>query len=64
VTQPADGWQGGSGRVQGRLEAAVKGRESTVDIYFCGRPEMIAECCELLQSRGIGSDALLFERHS
>ena len=63
MTQPSPGWLGDAGRVQGRLETAVKGRESAVDIYFCGRPAMIAQSCELLRSRGIGSDALLYERH-
>ncbi len=63
VTQPGPDWRGDAGRVQGRLESTVKGRESAVDIYFCGRPEMIAQCCELLRSRGVGSDALLYERH-
>ena len=63
VTQPAPDWQGGAGRVQGHLEASVAGRESLVDVYFCGRPEMIAECLELLKARGVDPEALLFERH-
>lgn len=61
VTQPDPGWTGSSGRVQGRLEPAVAGRESTVDVYFCGRPEMIADCCSLLRERGVAAESLLFE---
>lgn len=61
VTQPAPEWTGSAGRVQGRLEASVEGRESTVDVYFCGRPEMIADCCSLLRERGVAAESLLFE---
>ncbi|MBI1354832.1 MAG: hypothetical protein GC160_10835 [Acidobacteria bacterium] len=63
VTQPHPEWSGGAGRVQGHLEAAVAGRESAVDVYFCGRPEMIADCYELLRARGVAADSLLFERY-
>lgn len=61
VTQPDPGWTGSSGRVQGRLASSVKGRESSVDVYFCGRPEMISECCSLLRERGVEAGSLLFE---
>ena len=63
VTRPDSAWAGAAGRVQGRLEAVVEGREAAVDVYFCGRPEMIAECCELLRARGVDPACLHFERY-
>jgi NAD(P)H-flavin reductase len=63
LSRPEAGWKGLAGHVQAHLGLALAGH-SRLDVYLCGRKEMIAEMRPLLTASGIPSSRVYYERYA
>ncbi len=63
LSRPVNGWEGRQGYVQAHLEAVLKGRETEIDFYMCGRPAMVGEVCRRLRQAGFDESALIYEKY-
>lgn len=60
VSRPGrEDWDGLRGRVLGHLENAVKSFPGEVDVYLCGKPDMIAASRETLAEIGVDPTHIL-----
>jgi len=63
LSRPDPGWEGLTGHVQAHLGLALAGH-SRMDVYLCGRKEMIADVRPLLHAAGIPSSRVYYERYA
>jgi CDP-4-dehydro-6-deoxyglucose reductase len=62
LTQPGEGWNGRTGRVQTHLEELLAGR-TDLDIYICGLKEMVDGVRGILKERGFDRRQIIFEKY-
>jgi ferredoxin-NADP reductase len=62
LTRPADGWTGGTGRVQGHV-LEVLGERRDMDVYICGLKEMVNDVRALLKEKGVDRKRVVYERY-
>jgi ferredoxin-NADP reductase len=63
VTRPDESWQGGVGRVQAHLDAALARHAAPPDIYICGLKEMVDEVRAFLKQKGFGRKQIIYEKY-
>jgi NAD(P)H-flavin reductase len=63
LSRPAPGWLGLVGHVQTHLPLALAGR-TDLDVYLCGRKDMLHAMRPLLAGHGVAADRIHHERYS
>jgi CDP-4-dehydro-6-deoxyglucose reductase, E3 len=63
LSRPEPGWQGLTGHVQTHLVKTLGGR-TRLDVYLCGRKEMIQATRALLATSGIASSRIYYEKYA
>jgi CDP-4-dehydro-6-deoxyglucose reductase len=63
ITRPDESWNGGVGRVQAHLEAALAEQRETPDVYICGMKEMVDEVRGLLKQKGFDRKQIIYEKY-
>jgi CDP-4-dehydro-6-deoxyglucose reductase len=63
LSRADNGWSGRQGHVQAHLDEAMGNDGPELDVYFCGRPEMVAEVRAQLVERGFDEEAIIHEKY-
>ena len=63
LSRPDPNWKGLTGYVQAHLEQAV-GSRPRIDVYLCGRKDMITAVRPLLAASGIPSSRIYYEKYA
>ena len=63
LSQATADWSGHTGYAQRHLPEALAGKSDGVDVYLCGRPEMVSATAEELVARGFDEQAIVFEKY-
>jgi ferredoxin-NADP reductase len=62
LTRPEGGWGGLAGRVHGHVLAEL-GERKDVDVYICGRAEMVNELRTALKEKGLDRKRIIAEKY-
>jgi CDP-4-dehydro-6-deoxyglucose reductase len=62
VSRPSPDWEGRRGRVLSHLGDAVNGNAKDIDVYLCGRKDMIDMVSEELQEAGVDQNSIFIEK--
>ncbi len=62
VSRPSPDWEGRRGRVLSHLDAAVNGNAKDIDVYLCGRNDMISTVREELSEAGVAESSIFSEQ--
>ena len=63
LSQAGADWDGRTGHAQQHLPEALAGKSEGVDVYLCGRPEMVRGSAEKLIAQGFDEQAVVFEKY-
>lgn len=63
LSQGSSNWSGRGGHAQEHLPEALAGRTAGIDVYLCGRPEMVRGTTEKLVAGGFDEQAIVFEKY-
>ena len=62
VSRPSPDWEGRRGRVLAHLDDAINGNAQDIDVYVCGRKDMIGSVCEELREAGVEENSIFVEK--
>lgn len=63
LSRPPKGWSGRRGYAQEHVLEALGGKTSGVNVYLCGRREMVAETRSQLLERGFDESSIIQEKY-
>ena len=63
LSQSGADWDGRTGHAQQHLPEALAGKSDGVDVYLCGRPEMVRGTAEKLIAQGFDEQAIVVEKY-
>lgn len=63
LSQATADWSGRTGYAQRHLPEALAGKSDGVDVYLCGRPEMVRATADELVAQGFDEQAIVFEKY-
>ena len=63
LSQGGADWNGRTGHAQQHLPEALAGKSEGVDVYLCGRLEMVRGTAEKLVAQGFDEQAIVFEQY-
>jgi Na+-transporting NADH:ubiquinone oxidoreductase subunit F len=57
----ADQWDGEKGRVTNLIERYVE-KDSPIEVYICGSPDMVQSCLDMLEENGIPEERIFYDK--